>query len=546
MLTYLRIRGLGLIEDVELEFGSGLVALTGETGAGKSFIVRALEFLAGAKMGPEAVRPGADEAVVEALFELDNGGGPEETALRRVLSAETGRSRVFMDGSLASLNQIAELKPRLFLHTSQHAQQKLLQPAHQVALVDAFLDDPSLLEERAERLEAARAARQALEECRDKAARLAERRDLLEHQAAQIDKVDPQPGEEGELLAKREELRTQSRAAEDVEAALGVLHGQGGLLEGLDGLSRRLGNLAEALAPEDGEDDQLGEDAAFWEEARHRARDLDANLRNLAPASAEAEAERVEERLYAIARLKRTLGRDFEGLLALAEEAREALSFLDASALDEKRLAREADEAVEALRDTLARLGQARREAAARLGERLSAELAELGFSSDVEVRAEFEEREVLSGEPPVMEERPRLLFRPNPGQPAQPLDRIASGGELSRFLLAVSGMRGEADDSTLIFDEVDAGVGGMTLEAVASRLAALGRERQVLCISHWPQIAARAGDHFQVVKEVADGATYTRCHRLGPAEREEELARMAGGGERGLAMARGLLSETG
>lgn len=531
MLHYLRIRNLALIADAELEFAPGCNALTGETGAGKSFILKALDFVSGGRMDAAHVRPGADKAVVEAIFEVDGA----EVALRRELSADTGRSRLFRDDSLASLESMAELRPRLFLQTSQHAQSRLLSPAHQAELLDGFVAAPELFAERARLLGELRAAARELAACRERAAALSEKRDFLEYQAREIAKVAPQPGEEEELLARREGLRGAAEASGACERALSLLHGQGeGLLAGADALIRELRALSRA-------DTTFESEADAFEEFRLFLRDLEGRLRAGPAATDEADLEAVEKRLWDLAQLKRKLKRELEDIVALGREIEENLSFLDQSGLDEKRLAREEERLAGELRAVTGKLDTARREAADSLCSRLAADLRELGFAEQVKVLADFAPQEIFPG---IAELRGRILWVPNPGQPPQPLDRIASGGELSRFLLALAGLRAGNDEATLIFDEVDAGVGGMTLLKVADRLARLASSRQVLVISHWPQIAARASRHFSVRKEIVDGETFTRCASLAQGQVEAELARMAGGGEQGLRLARDLLAQ--
>lgn len=532
MLCYLRIQNLALIADAELEFAPGLNALTGETGAGKSFILKALDFLTGGRMEAASVRPGAERAVVEAIFECDG----REMAVRRELSAETGRSRLFCDDSLASLERMAELRPRLFLLTSQHAQARLLSAAHQAELLDAFTPAPELFARRAELLGSLRETARELARCREKALRLADKREFLEFQAREIAKVAPKAGEEDELMARREALKGAAEAGEACGRALGLLHGQGeGLLEGADMLARELKRLAQA-------DEGFAADAEAVEDFRHRLRDLATRLR-AGPAQAdEAEVEAVEKRLWELAQLKRRLKRELDDIVALSREIEENLSFLDACGLDEARLSREEARLAAELSQVLGRLDEARQRGADELCARLEESLRELGFAEQVRVLAEFSPQEVHPG---VSELRGRILWAPNPGQPPQSLERIASGGELSRFLLALAGLSADSDSPCLIFDEVDAGVGGMTLHKVAERLERLAASRQVLVISHWPQLAARARRHFQVSKEIVEGLTTTRCRALAAAEVEAELARMAGGGDQGLRLARDLLARS-
>lgn len=531
MLELLRIRNLALIDDLELEFAPGLNALTGETGAGKSFILRAVNFLTGERLTPDMVRPGRDKAMVEALFVVDG----VDCVIRRELAADTGRSRLYVNDRLGSLETVESLRPGLVLHTSQHGQQKLLSPAYQARMLDAFLPDRSLLDERdrlRDRLRGVAAQRKEIEE---RVGALSAQREFLDFQSREIAKVNPKPGEEDELAAKRQALKDRAGARQALDGALGLLHGQGGdgLLSLFDKLGRQVRTLA-AAAPD------LNEEAQALDDLRLRLSELDARLRRCDLRAAQGDLEAIEARLFELAQLKRKLKRDLDGIVNLQRELRENLSFLDESGLDLKRLDKEEQELASALRDVLGRLAADRRRAAERLRADLESELKQLGFSEHVRVEIGFEPHEIVPG---ISEERGRVLWVPNPGQAPQPLDRIASGGELSRFLLALVGLLTQAEQPTLIFDEVDAGIGGLTLGAVAQRLKALSRRQQIILITHWPQLAAKADRHFQVRKDVEAGQTFTRCTRLDEADIFAELSRMAGGGEQGKALARELMA---
>lgn len=535
MLEYLRIRNLALIEDMELEFAPGMNVLTGETGAGKSFILKALGFLLGDRLAADMVRPGAERAQVEALFSQPE----QDLILRRELLAESGRSRLYINDSLRSQESLRDLRDRLVSHTSQHAQQKLLQPAVQARLLEHGLADPTLPTQRDALLEDLRRLAAQREALRQKQAGLAERRELLEMQQQEIAKVAPEPGEEERLESLRAQVRQAERRREDHERALALLHGDEG--EGLLDQLVRLEKLLDHLAEGDAGCKATAETAASLREQltelarRLRRGPLDDDLPDL---------DKVEERLFTLAQLKRKLHRTLPEILALQDEIGQNLSFLDVCALDLHRL--ETEEAALAVRlhGVLERLRPARRAAAAATVRRLEEELRGLGFSDQVRVLAEFTPQEVWPG---LHDERGRILWAPNPGQPPQPLDKIASGGELSRFLLALAGVRGEeAEGATFIFDEVDAGVGGLTLNKLAEKLSALAASRQMLLITHWPQLAVRARKHFQIVKTVRAGATFTLCAPLDPAARHAELARMAGGGPQGEALARSLEAAAG
>ncbi len=607
MLEYLRIRNLALIDDLELEFADGLNVITGETGAGKSFILKALGFLTGDKLDAAMVRPGKERAVVEAIFRglpahvlrdddapdperpsdtEDARPAPEETFLRRELSAATGRSRLTINDALGSQERAKALRPHLLVHASQHGQQKLLNPAYQAAILDSWVGDKTLIPARDAALREIRAVmaeRDALErKCRE----LENRRELLEFQRQEIEKVAPQPGEEDSLEARRRAVKDHAAVQDAIQDALAALrHAEGGLVEGVDDLAKALDVLNRASA----EPQEFAAEAERLTEAREFFVDMESALRKAARRETEeADLEAIEARLFQLAQLKRKLKRSLDEIVDLEREIDEAISFLDACGLDRAQLLKAQRRAAATLLEILERLAAARREAAGELCRSLEQELAGLGFSDKVKVEVEFtphplfpeayaaaqaqdsrdaainttdSSTEVFENsndtknhanrakrptrpdhatQPPdrpddeallarLVDERARFLWRPNPGQPAQPLDRIASGGELSRFLLALTSLTARNEHAALIFDEVDAGVGGRTLTFLGERIQDLARRQQVLLITHWPQLAALAEKHFLVEKHFEGDETYTRCRPLDAHAMEAELKRMAG-----------------
>jgi DNA repair protein RecN (Recombination protein N) len=537
MIEVLRIKNLALIDDLELEFGQGLNVLTGETGAGKSFIVSAVNFLTGEKMHPDLVRAGCEKAVVEALFVLDG----EDLILRRELIAGTGRSRVYVGDGLASREALAALRPKLLLHASQHGQQRLLQPAFQAALLDGFLADDQPLAEKNRLLRELADIAGRIRALDAKAASLEEKRQFLEFQHAEIAKVAPLPGEEDELIGRRAALAESRKASEALGRALDTLEQSPKVLDTLADLHRELLHAGEIFPDFTADAEAV---AAF----RHHLKDVAVRLRRKPSKAPDDDGEAIEKRLFELAQLRRKLKKSLAEIVDLGAEIEANLNFLDACALDRMRLAREEAERAEALATVLLALGRARREAADRLSASLEEILRSLGFSKDVKVIFDFVPAGVyapVAAElPELTEDRARILWRPNPGQPPQPLDKIASGGELSRFLLALMSLSAEPGGPTLIFDEIDAGIGGLTLGSVGAYVKKLSETSQILLITHWPQLASLADRHFQVVKTVEDGQTSTRCLRLSGPDIARELSRMAGGGATGEEMARRLLSD--
>ena len=532
MLELLRIRDLALIEDVELEFSPGLNTLTGETGAGKSFIMRAVDFLMGERMDKKLVRPGKEKASVEALFVLPEG----ETVIRRELSAETGRSRVYVNDVLSSQPTIRDMAAKLVIHTSQHGQQKLLSPTFQGEVLDSFVPNQNLLSERNEKFAVINDVLERKRHLMAKFDDIEKQRDFLEYQKKEIDQVDPQPGEENDLEERKKILKDREHAGECLQNALDILHGEIGLLDNMTLLTREMEIIARLFPG-------FNEDREAIEDLRIRMHDLDSRLRRGPGDFNDDEVmslDDIESRLYDLAKLKRKLRRGLDEIVNLKAEIDENLSFLDACALDMKHLKREEEVAAKSLKATLTTLNRARQKAAKELSIRIVDELTDLGFSEHVKVHFEFDSRELYPG---CEDMRGRLMWVPNPGQRPQPLDKIASGGELSRFLLALVTMRGNNEEDhdslpSLIFDEVDAGIGGMTLNSVGAKLRTLADRQQMLLITHWPQLAGKADRHFLIMKEVVKGETYTRCDRLEPSQIKDELSRMAGGGEQGEALA--------
>lgn len=533
MLEYLRIRGLALIDDMELEFGDGMNALTGETGAGKSFILKAINFVLGDKLPADMVRPGRDKAQVEALFTRKReNGDEEEIVLRRELSASSGRSHFFLNGSLTSQDTVRALRPGLLFHVSQHGQQRLLQPSYQSALIDSFLPEPHIVTEKDVLLRELRDVAEQRRKLLNRMETLSEKRELLEMQQKEIEKVAPEEGEEERLEQARAELKSTEHLREQYEQGLELMMGGEG--SGLDTLLGELERLLSGLAQDD---ESFSAPLESLLDFREETRELARRFRSAPSTRCEYDPDELESRLYELAQLKRRLRRSIPEILRLQDEITENLSFLDACGLDLHRLEKQERELAKKLHAKLEECNALRKEAAASFCSSLEKELAGLGFSERVHVEPEAVPHEVWPQVedkvrvicPACMEDRYRLLWAPNPGQRPQPLDKIASGGELSRFLLAVVGVQSAAEDTTLIFDEVDAGVGGITLNRVSDRLYELASRRQLLLITHWPQLAARAAQHFFVAKVVRGNETFTLCRPLDERSRERELRRMAG-----------------
>jgi DNA repair protein RecN (Recombination protein N) len=537
VLEELHVSGLALIDEVWLELGPGLTVLTGETGAGKTVLVGALKLLLGDRADATLVRAGHDEALVEGRFSQD---GMERTARRRV-SAE-GRSKCYLDGGMAAVRDLAEgLGPLVDLH-GQHEHQALLSPARHAGYLDRFAGEGAAVA--LARWHEAHGALAAVLAVRDElAAALGDRErhlDYLRFQVGEIDAVAPMIGEDEEVEALLPRLRHGERLKQASSSAWDALRGE-------TGASDRGAEAASSLHTVDGVDPALDGLAGELAATLATLDDLGARLRDYGDA-VEYDPEALNEaeaRLSALATLKKKYGPALADVIAARDAAELRIATLDAG---EAGLA-EAEAAVEAARGDLRRAAvevtAAREAAAPRFTAALAdaaADLALAGATFRVAIEELPEQRWTREGPQHV-----EFLFSPAAGEPPRPLSRIASGGEISRVMLALKSVLGEADDTgVLVFDEVDAGIGGKTAVAVGRRLAQLARTRQVLVVTHLAQVAAFADAQFTVAKAEVDGRTVTTVCEVTGDGRAAEIARMLSGSDSDASMvhARELLVE--
>jgi len=542
MLRELRIENLLLIERAELRLGEGLNAITGETGAGKTVLAHSLDLLMGGKARAQIVRPGAAEAWVEGVFDLPEGlleepefaelaerlpEGAEEVVLGRRVSA-SGRTSAFVAGRAATAADLKLLGGRLLAFFGQHEHRRLTISSAQLEILDGFVG--------AEHLQLRREYREAHRECGRLAAELAELReregsrerdlDLYRYELSEIEAVAPVPEEREQMAGDRERLRHAEGLREAAGAAHAALSGAdadgggataaiaeaesslqavAGLDQGLDALGERVSALAV----------EMGDIAA---ELRDYGEGVEAD-----PGALQA----IEERLEAIDRLERKHGGSVEAVLAHAERCRAEIARLQGA--EERNAEAEADlAAAEARRAELGeRLSAGREAAAAPLEQRVAAELEQLAMAgASLQV--------VLEPHPDGFgasgRETVELRVAPNPGIEAAPLRDAASGGELSRVMLALSGLGQGASAGTMVFDEIDAGIGGNTARVVGERLRALARDRQVICITHLPQVASLADVHFRLEKDVSGEEASAAVERLEGEGVVAEIRRMLGG----------------
>jgi DNA repair protein RecN (Recombination protein N) len=533
LLRSLRIENLVLIREADLHLADGLNAITGETGAGKTILSQAIGLLLGAKGDASAIGPDGDEAYVEAELDLPEGLLEEFEQLADLRPADEeglvlarrifgdGRTRAYAWGRSVAREDIAQIAERLVAMSGQFEQRRLARPGYQLDVLDAFAGE----EQRRRRADLRRAWREQLAARRrhqelaanaaDAQARVVELHALVE------DTEGLEPDTEGRLRTERERLRHLTELAGGVGAAVEALAPEDG-----DGAGALVGFAAHSLAPLEELAPELRDAAADLRETEQHLREAASELRSFLGAL-EAEPDRVEQveaELDRIAEAKRRFRcATFEELLARAAEARTEVEAL-ADGADPLEAASEARIAAEAkVRALTEELGRARREAAGPFAEAVARELESVGFGEG-EFVAELGEREPgATGADDV-----RFLIRPNPGLPFGPVAETASGGELSRIALAIAAVGG---GETMVFDEIDAGIGGTTAHAVGETLRRLAERAQVITITHLPQIASLADRHFRVEKIPGD-PTHTRIERLEEDERRDELQRMLGGEE--------------
>jgi DNA repair protein RecN (Recombination protein N) len=532
MLRELRIREFAIIDDLALSFRAGLNVITGETGTGKSIILQALALLCGARAAPDLIRSDADEASIEGLFECDLPGELREAlglrdddiVVRRHL-ARTGKSRIYLNGSPSSLALLARLGEHLVHIYGQNEQALLLRPASQLELLDRFGELGAAREGMAAAYAACRTARERLDALERGHAALAERRDLLEFQHAELSDAALRTAEEAELRRERELLRHAERLQQVCR------DGETMLYSGHAATVAALGRLAAQLAQLAAIDPPLAGAAELIDTARVQLEEAALQLRASAD-RLEADPERldaVEARLQLLARLSRKHGVASDELPGICAALARDLAALDAQSGDAAE-ARRAAEAAERAAVTLAReLSGARSAAARRLEKRMGGELGTLGMRGAV---FRVVQEPVGSAPGPTGADAVEFALAANPGEAAKALARVASGGELSRIMLALKALTAAIGETPiLIFDEVDAGIGGAVADAVARRLKTLARNRQLLCITHLPQIAAYADHHYAVEKRQQGMRTTAHARALGAEERIAEVSRMLGGG---------------
>ncbi|HEY3898748.1 MAG TPA: DNA repair protein RecN [Chthoniobacter sp.] len=548
-LTSLRIRNLALVEELTWTLSAGFTVITGETGSGKSIIVGALKLILGERADKTLIRTGAESCTVEALFQFDDtralnrqleefgvepceGGG---LILKRVFSA-TGTNRQFINGSPTTLAVLHQLGDGLIDLHGPHDHQSLLSDTSQLDLLDAFADAAAPREKYEQHYQRWQRLIAEHTELSTSEASLEREIDLLRHQVHEIEAAQLRPEEEEELLA-RYNVATNSRRLLELST-----HAVGRLSEADDAVLGRLTEIGRALRDLERLDPAA---ARFTESHLRAATELEDLARSLQDYGQEMDLDperlaQLEERVSLFETLKRKYGGSIAEVIAFGEQAAERLRKIESRGTELDRLAKEIEAAHTAIAEAGKKLGTRRNTAAPKLGASVTAQLRDLGFKkSDFRVGLTALEKPGPHGLESIA-----FLFAPNPGEPPKPLKAIASSGEISRVMLAVkSSLAAQDTIPLLVFDEIDANVGGEIAHAVGAKMKSLAAAHQVLCISHLPQVAAQADTQFVVTKAFAKDRTTSQLEKVDGKARVEEIARMLGGkSDSALAHARTLL----
>jgi len=536
MLTELIIRNFAIIDRLQVSFGPGFNVLTGETGAGKSIVIDAVGLLLGDRARPEVIRTGEEEATVEGLFDVssrpearaqlqEHGFEVEDELLIKRVVSKAGKNRIYVNGSLAKLVQLQELTETLVNIYGQHEHQNLQKTDSHLRLLDRFAGHRQLLESyqaHYQRLASLNGELRQLEEIeRDRQQRI----DFLRFQQREIVAAELVVGEDVDLDQERKLLQHAEKLSQATEGGYQQLYGSEGAV------CEKLQQVSTALAALDQVDPGLGELAEIVSNCQFSLEDVAVQLRDYAGRISfePGRQDQVEARLAKLGQLKKKYAPSIEEILDELVRIEQELAKLEDVGVTREGLQKKTAEVKRALAEVGARLSQSRRAAGLKLAEQVTAELSDLAMP-----RARFEVRIFPHDKPELLGlERLEFYLSPNPGEELRPLAWIASGGELSRIMLA---LKRAAPDSqgvaTLIFDEVDAGIGGAAASVVGEKLKSVACGLQVLCITHLPQVAAFADAHYRVEKMEDGGRTFTALVQLKEETRVLEMARMLGGAQ--------------
>ncbi len=537
MLSLLHIENIALIQSADIRFEPGYNVLTGETGAGKSIVIDSIGAVLGERTSRELIRTGAKSALVTAVFTqvlplpwLEENGieaKDGEVLLQREIQGD-GRNVCRVDGRLVTVAQLRELGRQLLNIHGQHDGQQLLDPSSHLGYLDRCGGHKALLENYQKAYQTWNGLRKQIAALEMDEAERSRRVDTLNFQIRELERAELRPGEDEELDQRRKLLRSAGKLMEALQAAEYALCGDdegGGACSLLADAEGELGSVSQFSAP-------LEELARQVSELRSAADDASDTLRDLTREMefSPGELDEVESRLDVLYRLKKKYGATVEEMLQYLDRCRRELDEIQYADDTIARLTKELDKARKAANQAAQSLSQQRHKAAEKLQKRVQEELRQLDMPK-VRFQVEFSPVDNQWGLDETGMDQVQFLMSANVGEALKPIQKVASGGELARIMLALKNVLAQDDEiGTLVFDEVDTGVSGRAAQKVAEKMAQVARHKQVLCVTHLPQLAAMADTHFSVSKGEREGRTYTRLERLDRKQRREELARLIGG----------------
>ena len=542
MLAFLKIQNLAIADDISLEIPEGFTVLTGETGAGKSIIVDAIGLLSGARAYRELIRTGEDRAIVEGVFEnipketvslLERYGIKQDDSLTvKRLILKNGKNRVFLNGEVATLSQLEEIGKTLVEIHSQNDQIQLLNTENHLNYLDSFGRLKDLLEGVKNQYKRVIKEKEKLKELGISEREKNQRIDMLKFQINEIRELDLRENEIEELKERKNFLKNVEKVKESIQTANEVFNSEPSLFESVNRLYQSVQTLSQ-----------------FKENFNHYCQDIDNFLQilkeldiEMGEVSYSLETEDVsindiENRLYQIEKIQKKYGETYKEIMEFLEKAEEELSMLEELDLKLKEQKEKVKEEVNIYIDIAVKLSRKRKEIAKRFEKRLVEELKQLAMEDvviDFKVNTlsiPESEEDILNFTPsPTGIDTAEIYISPNIGEEPKPLTKIASGGELSRVMLAIKVLTQDDKDRLTVFDEIDTGIGGKTAFYIGEKLKKLSEKRQVLCITHLAQIASKADNHFSIEKIVFEGRTKTVIKLLDKEERLQEIARMLGG----------------
>ncbi len=542
MLAFLQIKNLAIADDISLDLSSGFTVLTGETGAGKSIIVDAISLLSGARAYRELIRTGEEQAKVEGIFEnlspevkkkmAELGFEPDNSLTVKRVILKNGKNRIFINGEVATLSQLESIGKMLVEIHSQNDQLQLLNTENHLNYLDTFGNYGELLEKVKSAYQKVVKEREVLKKLSISEEEKNQKIDILKFQIKEIEEADLKEGEIESLLEKKRMLKNTEKIKQSVMEAGEILNGETSLFEKLSALLSSVSVLSEYK-------ENFGTYREEIQSFLNSLKEMDLELSELAVSLEEEDMnlDQIENRLYQIEKLQKKYGKTYNEITDFLKKAKEELSSLEELDFKLREQKKRVVDAVKQYLEYAVKLSEERKKTAALFGKSLKKELKQLAMKN-IEIKFDLKTKPLPSNEEEILSfiaeplgiDGGEILISPNVGEDLKPLAKIASGGELSRIMLAVKVLINDTAGKLTVFDEIDTGIGGETAFYIGEKLKKLSKDRQVVCVTHLAQIAARADNHFYIEKIVFEGRTKTVVKLLKRDDRVKEIARMIGG----------------